>query len=166
MPFKIDKTDLRILKILQERGKISNLQLSREINLSPAPTLERVRKLEVAKIILSYHAFLNEDLLGLKIKAIVQISLTRQQGNAMQNFTKKINEIDEIVECFQITGTYDYQLKVVVKDVYALNELISEKLSKLPEIRKIQSYIILSTVKQTKALPLKFEEMTIDISIL
>ncbi len=165
MAFKLDKIDLRILKILQDQGRISNLQLSKEIDLSPAPTLERVRKLELSKIIKSYHAFLNEDLLGLDIKAIVQVSLTRQHENAMQSFSKKINEIDEIVECFQITGTYDYQLKVIVKDINALNELISEKLSKLPEIRKIQSYIILSTIKQSKSLPLKFEELILDISI-
>lgn len=165
MAFKLDKIDLRILKILQERGRISNLQLSKEIELSPAPTLERVRKLEAANIIKSYHAFLNEKLLGLDIKAIVLVSLTRQRENAMQHFAKKINEIEEIVECFQITGTYDYQLKVVVKDIIALNDLISDKLSKLEEIRKIQSYIILSTLKQTKALPLKNDEMILDITI-
>lgn len=165
MSFKLDKTDLLILKILQERGRISNLQLSKEIELSPAPTLERVRKLEAANIILSYHAFLNEKLLGLDIKAIVLVSLTRQRENAMQHFASKIEEIDEIVECFQITGTYDYQLKVVVKDVIALNDLISEKLSKLAEVRKIQSYIILSTIKQTKALPLQKDEMKLDIAL-
>lgn len=165
MSFKLDKTDLRILKILQEKGRISNLQLSREIELSPAPTLERVRKLEAANIIMSYHAFLNEKLLGLDIKAIVLVSLTRQRENAMQHFAGKIEEMDEVIECLQITGTYDYQLKVVVKDIIALNDLISEKLSKMEEIRKIQSYIILSTIKQTKALPLKNEEMILDIDI-
>ena len=162
---KLDKTDLMILRILQQNAKITNLQLSKEIELSPAPTLDRVRKLEAAKIIKSYHAFINEDLLGMKIKAIVLVSLTRQRENSMQNFAKKINAIEEITECFQITGTYDYQLKVVVRDIEGLNKLITDKLSKLDEIRKIQSYIILSTVKQTKVLALNNEEIKIDIDL-
>ncbi len=160
---KLDKTDKMILRILQQNARITNLQLSKEIELSPAPTLDRVRKLEAAKVIKGYHAQLNEDLLGMKIKAIVLVSLTRQRENAMQNFAQKINSIDEITECFQITGTYDYQLKVVVRNIDDLNKLITEKLSKLDEIRKIQSYIILSNVKQTKALALNNEEIRIDI---
>lgn len=165
MAIKLNKTDLKILEILQKNGRISNLQLSKEIGLSPAPTLERVRKLEAAKIIKSYHALLDEELLGLDIKAIVLVSLTRQRENAMQHFSARISEIDEVVECFQITGTYDYQLKVVVKDINAFNDLISEKLSKLDAIRKIQSYIILSTIKQTKALPFRHDDIILDINV-
>ena len=154
MKLKLDKIDYQILKILQQDGRITNLQLSKEIGLSTAPTLARVNKLEEAKIIRGYHAELNEEILGFSIKAIIQISLARQRENAMQNFSLKINQIDEVVECNQITGTYDYQLKVVVKDIAGLNELISEKLSRVEGIRKIQSYIILSTVKPSKFTPL------------
>lgn len=162
MGIKLDKTDLKILKILQEEGRISNLQLSKEVNLSPAPTLDRVRKLEESKIITSYHAILNDELLGLNIKAIVLVSLIRQQENAMRNFKTKIDSFDEIVECFQITGTYDYQLKVIVKDIVSLNDFISVKLGKLSEVRKFQSYIILSTVKKTSALPLNENELVLE----
>lgn len=158
MKLKLDKTDYRILKILQQDGRITNLQLSKEVGLSTAPTLMRVQKLEEAKIIKGYYAELNEELLGFSIKAIIQVSLTRQRENTMQDFSKKINQIDEIVECNQITGTYDYQLKAVVKDIAALNDLISEKLSKVKGIRKIQSYIILSSVKSSKLTPLNYGE--------
>ena len=150
---KLDKIDLKILKLMQENGKISNLQLSGEIGLSPAPTLERVKKLEIANIIKSYHASVNEAVLGLGVKAFIQISLVRQIDNVMSKFDEHINEIDEIVECFQVTGNFDYMLKVFVKDIPAFEKLIGEKLSKVEEIRKMQTMVILSQTKNSKVLP-------------
>lgn len=154
---KFDKIDLKILKILQENAKITNLQLSAEIGLSPAPTLERVKKLENAKLIKSYHAALDEEALGIGIKAFIQVSLTRQINNAIHNFKQQIMEIDEIIECYQVTGTADYQLKLMVKDIAAFEQLIEEKLSKIEEIGQMQTMVILSTVKDTKLIPLDYE---------
>lgn len=164
MLFKLDKIDFKILKAVQENGRITNVQLSQLIDMSAPASLERVKKLESAGIVKSYHAFLNEDLLGMEIKAIILVSLTRQRENAMHQFAEKINNIEEIVECFQITGTYDYHLKVILYDIYALNELINSKLSKMEEIRKIQSYIILSTIKHSTKLPLKEKEIKVNIN--
>ena len=90
---KLDKTDLKILKKLQQDGRMTNLQLSVEIGLSPAPTLERVKKLESSGVIKSYHAQVNEHVVGLGIQALVSISLTRQIENAIAGFTEKINNI-------------------------------------------------------------------------
>ena len=154
---KLDKLDLKILKLLQENGKISNLQLSSEIGLSPAPTLERVKKLEIANIIKSYHASVNEAVLGLGVKAFIQISLVRQIDNVMSKFNEHINEIDEVVECFQVTGNFDYLLKVFVKDIPAFEKLIGEKLSKVEEIRQMQTTVILSQTKNSKVLPAVYE---------
>ena len=148
MAVKIDKTDLKILKMLQEDGRITNLQLSSEIGLSPAPTLERVRKLEKHRIIESYHANVSADKMGMGIKAIIQVSLVRQLDNALQNFKRQIMEIDEVVECLQVTGAFDYQLRVVVKDIPAFDKLITERLSKVEEIGQMQTYVVLSTVKK------------------
>jgi Lrp/AsnC family transcriptional regulator, leucine-responsive regulatory protein len=157
MSNKLDKIDLTILKKLQEDGRMTNLQLSQEIGLSPAPTLERVRKLEKTGFIKSYHAVVNEEELGIGIKAIIQVSLTRQIENAIQSFVKKISTIDEIVECIQVTGSFDYQLKIMVENIPAFNKLISEKLSKLEEIRQMQSFVIISTVKDRRIVPLSYE---------
>ncbi|MBL4653236.1 MAG: Lrp/AsnC family transcriptional regulator [Flavobacteriales bacterium] len=156
MAVKIDKTDLKILKMLQEDGRITNLQLSNEVNLSPAPTLERVRKLEKHGIIKSYHADVDEDKMGMGIKAIIQVSLVRQLDNALQNFKKQIMEIDEVVECLQVTGAFDYQLRVIVKDIPAFDKLITEQLSKVEEIGQMQTYVVLSTVKKSNVLPLNY----------
>ena len=85
---KLDKTDLKILKKLQQDGRMTNLQLSVEIGLSPAPTLERVKKLESSGVIKSYHAQVSEHVVGLGIQALVSISLTRQIENAIAGFTQ------------------------------------------------------------------------------
>jgi DNA-binding Lrp family transcriptional regulator len=135
---------------------MTNLQLSNEVGLSPAPTLERVRKLEKHGIIDSYHAQVNADRMGMGITAIVQVSLTRQIDNALQNFKRQIMEIDEVVECLQVTGTFDYQLRVIVKDIPAFDRLISDQLSKVEEIGQMQTYVVLSTVKKSNILPLNY----------
>ncbi|MCK6650720.1 MAG: Lrp/AsnC family transcriptional regulator, partial [Bacteroidia bacterium] len=125
MNINLDNIDLKILRILQENAKITNLQLSSEIGLSPAPTLERVKKLERKKLIKGYHAQLNSELVGVGISAIIQITLTRQIENAISNFKKEINKIPEIMECYQVTGNADYVIKVMMKDMRAFEELIS-----------------------------------------
>ncbi len=156
MSHNLDKIDLKILKILQENAKITNLQLSAEIGLSPAPTLERVKKLENAKFIKGYYTEVNEEALGVGIKAIIQITLTRQIENAIANFKKEINKIPEIMECYQVTGSADYILIVMLKDIRDFEMLISTRLSKMEEIGQMQTMMILSKVKDSKVLPLNY----------
>ncbi len=157
MEVNLDKIDLKILKLLQENGRKTNVQLSNEIGLSPAPTLERVKKLETSGIIKSYHAVVEENAVALGIKAMIQVSLVRQKDNAISNFKKHIDKIAEIVECYQVTGNYDYLLKVVVKDIPSFEKLIGEKLSKIPDIGQMQTNVILSEVKKSSVLPLKYD---------
>lgn len=156
MAVGLDNTDLKILRILQERGKITNIQLSQEIGLSPAPTLERVKKLENSGHIASYHAKLDPAKVGLGFTALIQVSLTHQLQNAIAQFKQHIAEIDEIVECYQLTGNFDYQLRVVVKDIPAFEELIAEKLSKIEEIGQMQTTVVLSKIKDSSVLPLEY----------
>lgn len=150
----IDKTDFKILKILQERGRISNIDLSKEIGLSPAPTLERVRKLERLRYIEGYHADVNLSKLGITIKAFIQVTLIHQQENNIHRFIEAIHKIPEVVECNQVTGDYDYQLKVYTTEIGALDRLITERISKLPEVGQIKSHIILSEIKHSRIAPM------------
>lgn len=152
----LDKIDLKILRILQENAKITNLQLSSEIGLSPAPTLERVKKLENAGFIKGYCAELDEKLMGIGIQAIIQISLTRQIDNAIANFKKQINAIAEIVQCYQVTGNADYVLMVMVKDIHDFESLISTRLSKIEEIGQMQTMVVLSKIKDSKLVPISY----------
>lgn len=151
----IDAIDKKILDVLQENGRITNLHLSNLIGLSPAPTLERVRKLEKAKILKSYHAEVDASKLGYDLNVTIQVTLARQIDNAMQKFTSDIQKIDEVTECVQVTGDFDYLLRVVVKDVRGLDMLINEKLSKIEVIGQLKTNVILSTIKSSKKIPLK-----------
>ncbi|MGB0390289.1 MAG: Lrp/AsnC family transcriptional regulator [Salibacteraceae bacterium] len=151
----IDSIDKKILDVLQENGRITNLHLSNLIGLSPAPTLERVRKLEKAKILKSYHAEVDASKLGYDLNVTIQVTLARQIDNAMQKFTSDIQKIDEVIECVQVTGDFDYLLRVVVKDVRGLDVLINEKLSKIEVIGQLKTNVILSTIKSSKKIPLK-----------
>jgi Lrp/AsnC family leucine-responsive transcriptional regulator len=156
MNYNLDKTDLKILKIIQDNAKITNLQLSMEIGLSPAPTLERVKKLEGAKLIRGYYTQLDNEALGIGISAIIQITLTRQIENAISNFKNEINKIPEIMECYQVTGNADYVLIVMVKDIRGFETLISQKLSKMEEIGQMQTMVVLSKPKDSKVLPIEY----------
>ena len=154
---KLDQLDLNILKKLQENGKITNLQLSKDIGLSPAPTLERVKKLENQGFIQSYHALVQESKLNLGITAFMQISLIRQRDNAISNFINQINQIDEVMECYNVTGQADYLLKIIVADIIAFDFLVKEKLSLIDEIRNMHSMIVISKDKYSSVLPYKYK---------
>lgn len=158
MAEKLDKIDLKILKLLQENSKITNLDLSKKIGLSPAPTLERVKKLEQAGIILSYHAKVDAAAIGLNVKTFVLVSLAWQKENALENFINKVNEIDEITECYIITGDADFLLKIVCKDLPTYEQLLFKTLSQIEEIERLKTLMTLSKVKKDKVLPYNYEE--------
>lgn len=156
MSYHLDKIDFKILKILQENGRITNIQLSNEIGLSPAPTLERVRKLENHGYLSSYHAIANANALGLGVNTFIQVSLNWHKNDAINNFIDRINNIPEVVECHHITGAADFLLKVMVKDINSYERLILDTLSKIEEIGHLQTMMILSTFKKSRAIPLEY----------
>lgn len=156
MPYQPDKTDLKILKILQENGRITNLQLATSIGLSPAPTLERVRKLENSGFIKSYHAFVDEEKLGLGIKSFIQVSLDFHSHNAIPEFVEAVKSIPEVTECHHVTGNCDFILKVYVKDIKAYEAVIMEKIATIPYVKTFQSMVIMSTSKKEPIVPLEY----------
>lgn len=156
MAYVPDKIDLQILKLLQENGRITNLQLSSNIGLSPAPTLERVRKLENSGYIKSYHALVDEELLGLGIKSFIQISLDFHTHNAIPEFVASIKSIKEVTECHHVTGQCDFILKVYVKDIKAYETLIMEKISKIPYVKTFHTMMIMSTSKKEPTIPMEY----------
>ncbi|MEY4903320.1 MAG: hypothetical protein RLZZ292_1135 [Bacteroidota bacterium] len=154
---KLDKIDLKILQILQDSSKITNLDLSKKIGLSPAPTLERVKKLEQSGIVESYHAFVNAQTIGLNVKTFVMGSLAWQKPNALNNFLDKIKGIEEIVECYVITGEADFLMKVVCRDIPTYEQLLFKTLSQIEEIERLKTLMTLSTVKDSKVLPFDYD---------
>lgn len=154
---KLDSTDLHILKILQENSKITNLELSKRIGLSPAPTLERVKKLEQSDVIRSYHAKVNPEALGLQVKTFVLVSLSWHKENALEKFLQEISKIQEIVECCVVTGEADFILKIVCKDLKAYEQLLFRTLSKIEQIERLRTLMTLSTEKEVDILPFEYE---------
>jgi Lrp/AsnC family transcriptional regulator, leucine-responsive regulatory protein len=153
MSEKLDKIDLKILKILQENSKITNLDLSKKIGLSPAPTLERVKKLEQSDIIQSYHANVNPVQMGLNVKTFVLVTLAWKQEDALNRFLRKIEKIDEVTECYIITGEADLLIKVICKDIPSYEQLLFKTLSQIEEIERLKTLMTLSTAKDAKILP-------------
>jgi DNA-binding Lrp family transcriptional regulator len=126
---KLDLIDHQLLEILQQNAKITNAQLSKEIGLSPAPTLERVKKLEALGIIQSYHAQLNRDKVGLGVTTFVTVTLTGHKKQVTESFVNQINQIPEVIECHHVTGAGDFMLKIISKDISTYQKLMLEKIN-------------------------------------
>ena len=150
---KLDQIDHSLLEILQSNGKITNAQLSKEIGLSPAPTLERVKKLEVSGIIKSYHAQIDREKVGLGVMTFVQVSLAGHRKAVSEAFVEKISKVPEIIECHHVTGSCDFLLKVIAKDINSYQKLIMETINEIEEVASTQTMVILSTFKDTQVLP-------------
>jgi Lrp/AsnC family transcriptional regulator, leucine-responsive regulatory protein len=150
---KIDDIDKKILEILQARAKITNAKLSEEIGLSPAPTLERVKKLEQMGIISSYHAKLNTEKIGLGVTTFVLATLVGHNRANIEGFIEAIEKIPEVIECHHITGAGDFILKVIAKDISSYQKLMLEKVSDIPQVDNMQSMVVLSTFKDSKVIP-------------
>jgi DNA-binding Lrp family transcriptional regulator len=155
---KLDKIDRKILDILQSNAKITNAQLSKDIGLSPAPTLERVKKLETSGIIKSYHAKLDTDKVGLGVHTFVQVSLKGHNKRNIDAFINSINAIPEVIECHHITGSGDFILKIISSDIQSYQKLMLEKVSEIEVVDGLQSMIILSTFKDSKVMPVPEHE--------
>jgi Lrp/AsnC family transcriptional regulator, leucine-responsive regulatory protein len=151
---KLDATDRKIIELLQRNSNITNALLAKEIGLSPAPTLERVNKLESAGVIKSYHGVIDPATVGLGVSTFVMVSLKGHNKDNIEKFTKAIEKIDEVMECHHITGAGDFVLKIVCADIAAYQKLMLEKVSNIDVVDGLQSMIILSTFKDSKVLPI------------
>ncbi|MBL7877460.1 MAG: Lrp/AsnC family transcriptional regulator [Cyclobacteriaceae bacterium] len=154
MKHKLDPTDRKILEILQSNSNITNAQLSQEIGLSPAPTLERVKKLENSGVIKSYHAVVDMAAVGLGVSTFVMVSLKGHNKENIAKFVSAIQTIEEVVECHHVTGQADFILKIVAPDIPAYQNLMLEKVTTIEVVDNMQSTIILSTFKDSKSVPL------------
>jgi Lrp/AsnC family transcriptional regulator, leucine-responsive regulatory protein len=154
MSIKLDATDRKILEILQTDSNITNAQLAIEIGLSPAPTLERVKKLENAGVIKSYHAVINLASVGLGVSTFVMVSLKGHNKDNIAKFMSAIEKIDEVIECHHVTGQADFILKIVAPDIPAYQNLMLEKVTNIEVVDSMQTTVILSTFKDSKVVPL------------
>ena len=154
---KLDEIDRKIIEILQGNGRITNSQLATEVGLSPAPTLERVKKLETTGIIKSYHAEVDADKIGLGVQTFVMVSLKGHNKTIIDKFMQYIHAIDQVIECHHLTGSSDFILKIVAKDIPSYQSLMLEKISNIDVVDNMHSMVILSTMKDSKVKPISIE---------
>jgi Lrp/AsnC family leucine-responsive transcriptional regulator len=150
-----DRTDRRILELLQADGRLSNQELAERVSLSPSPCLRRVRALEEAGVIQRYAALLDPLRVGLELLAYVSVKLEKRGKMPVDQFTRAVLSWPEVITCFSMTGDMDYLMRVQVEDLAHYSRFIMEKLLKQPGVIDIRSNFVLERVKETTALPLQ-----------
>ena len=153
----LDRTDKRILEKIQNNDRMSNLELADSIGLSPTPCARRVKRLEDAGIIRGHATLLDESKLGLKLTALISISMDRHTPERFQNFEEQIKRFPEIVECSLVTGqSADYLLKVVIPDMERYEAFLLGHLTKIEGVTGVHSSFVLRKVINHTALPLNY----------
>lgn len=153
----LDSTDWQILAELQANARIANVELADRVHLSPSPCLARVRRLEREGVISRYVALLDARKVGQGVSLFVQVRLEKQVKGDLSAFEQAVGARPEVMECYLMTGNSDYLLRVVVPDLDAFQEFVTEFLSRLPGVGGIQSSVALKQVKYQTALPLCVE---------
>jgi len=149
----MDATDERIVRELQANARLTNQELAERVNLSPSPCLRRVRNLEEAGVIRGYAAVVDQELYGLPVNVFVSIRLERQTDQALKAFEEGLEQLDEVLECYLMTGSRDYLLHVISQSLASYEGFVREVLSKLPGIAAIESSFALGQVKQRSISP-------------
>ena len=150
----IDSIDWQILAHLQDNARIANVDLARAVNLSPSPCLARVRQLQESGLIQRYVTLLDPVRLGLTVTVFIQVRLEKQVEKSLDLFERAMADRPEVMECYLMTGTSDYLLRVVVADLPAVERFIVDFLSRVPGVGNIQTSFALKQVKYQTALPL------------
>ena len=150
----LDEVDAQLLSLLQSDGRITNADLAKRVNLSPPSVLQRVRVLEKLGLIKGYTALLDADRLGLKISALTFINLSLHQDQPIERFRKAVMLLPEVLECYHVSGEFDFVLKIIVRDMRAYELFVREKLAKIKGVGKIHTSFVLGTTKHTTQLPL------------
>jgi Lrp/AsnC family transcriptional regulator, leucine-responsive regulatory protein len=151
---KLDRFDARILSALQRDGRLTVVELADAIGLSPTPCARRIKALESCGTIEGYAAVLNPARVGLSVMAIVQVKLTEHTDETVARFEKEIALLDEVTNCYAMTGSYDFILEVYGRDLESLSNVVLKKLIRIPNVRDLQSSVVLATVKRSTRIPL------------
>lgn len=144
----LDRIDHNILRLLQEHGRLSNVDLAKRVNLSPTPCLERVRRLERAGYITGYRAELDPVMLDQALTVFVQMTLDRTTPDVFDLFKAKVQDLHEVVECHMVAGGFDYLLKIRVRDMTAFRHFLGEQLTNLPGVLTTHTYVVMEGVKE------------------
>lgn len=151
----LDELDIALLRTLQQDGRLSNAELARTINLSPPATHTRLRRLEQQGYIRQYTALLNQEKVGYDLICFILVSLQILQSEQLEKSHEIIRRLPEVLECYYITGEYDYLLKVVLRDRQDLAHFVMKRLTPIPGVARVQTCVVMSEIKCTTVLSLE-----------
>lgn len=150
---ELDDIDRKMLRVLQQDGRMTNADLARQVALSESACLRRLRALEAEGVIGRYAAVINERAVGLPISVFVTVTLASQAEAALTAFEAAVAAVPEVMECYLMTGGSDYLLRLVVRDVDDLERLHAKALTRLPNVNRVSSSVAMRTVVKRGALP-------------
>ncbi len=150
-----DNFDTRIMQALQQDGRLSNAELAEHIGLSPSQCSRRRQSLESEQVITGYHASISREKTGFSLINFISVTLSRHNKNNATQFAKLINNLPEVLEAHALTGEMDYILKVVTTDLAGLSTLVNDQLLQHESVQNVKTAVVLDTIKETSALPLR-----------
>ncbi|MFC6670636.1 Lrp/AsnC family transcriptional regulator [Marinobacterium aestuariivivens] len=153
---ELDRLDIRILEALQQNGRLSNVELSELVHLSPSQCQRRRQKLEESGVVQRYVAQLDPERVGLGVMALVSVSLDKHSEKIAEDFRRAIIEYPEVLECWGVAGDADYMLKVIAPDLKAFADITLHRLLNLPMVSNVKSNLLLQTLKSTTELPIRW----------
>ncbi|WP_299869810.1 Lrp/AsnC family transcriptional regulator [uncultured Roseobacter sp.] len=149
----LDETDRKIIRALQENGRMTNLNLAAKINLSPSPCLRRLKLLEQRGVISGYTVNIDAEMYGLPVTVMVRIRLDSHNEEVVGNFESHMNAAPEVLECYVMTGLSDYLLRVVVKDLKDYERFVRQRLHLIGGVASIDTSFVYGVVKRTHVFP-------------
>jgi DNA-binding Lrp family transcriptional regulator len=151
---KLDRIDIKILELIQEDARISNIDLARQVGLSPSPCHRRMKIIEDAGLVKQYVTLLDRVAVGLELTAFVEVGLAHKDANIIAEFQKAVLDLPEIMECHVMTGESDYMLRIVAQDIESFRSLVMNKILSMPGVDRTRTNISLGEFKYTTSLPL------------
>ena len=152
---ELNQQDIKILEILQNDADRSSGEIAEQLNMSQSPCWRKINRLEKDGIIERKVAILNREALGMDLVAFTTINLSAAGRKNMERFEKGVLQLDEVIECYTMTGAWDYMLKVVVRDIRHYEQFVRKRLLGLPMIGEVHSHMAVTEIKNTTELPLK-----------
>ena len=150
----LDEVDLKILKELQENGRMTNVDLAQRVGLTAPPCLRRVRALEESGIIRSYHAAINPGALGYTITVFAMVSLKSQAESDLEAFEAYVAALPQVRECHMLNGEIDFILKVVARDLQSFQQFLTSRLTVAPNVASVKTSLTIRTSKNEPGIPI------------
>ncbi|MGH1427640.1 MAG: Lrp/AsnC family transcriptional regulator [Arenicella sp.] len=162
MSIKLTKQDGKILSLLQSDASLTSTEVAERINMSQSPCWRRINRLEEKGAIKRKVSILDREVLGMELVTFTTINLSKFGRQNMEEVEREIALFDEVLECYTMTGEWDYMLKIVVKDIRHYEQFVRKKLANLPMIGELHSHIAVTEIKNTTELPLRSQNIFTD----